>query len=137
MTMTMATNQPVVKMRKLTDNEKNLWSQLTKDVTPLAKGSVSPIQGIVRLPAAHALRIEFSPCVDLHGVTIHEAYQVVKDHINEGIQNGYRHLTVITGKSGQINLELPKWLNSDSRIRSIAPKNGGGAWNIWLKKNAM
>ena len=62
---------------------------------------------------------------------------MVQEHVSRGYAEGYRVLTIITGKSGQINIELPKWLEKNSRVRSVTPKNGGGAWEVCLKKRNM
>jgi DNA-nicking Smr family endonuclease len=71
--------------------------------------------------------------VDLHGVTIHEAWGVVNDHIYHGVQNGYKKLLIITGRSGQINQELPRWLERNPHVRSVTQMPNGGSWEIAIK----
>jgi hypothetical protein len=48
---------------------------------------------------------------------------------------GYRRLTIITGRSGQINVELPRWLERNTNVRSINQLSNGGSWEIVLKRD--
>jgi DNA-nicking Smr family endonuclease len=73
--------------------------------------------------------------MDLHGVLVHDAYHQTREHIAQGYQKGYKKLTVITGRSGQINQEMSRWLEGLPKVRSFSPMNGGGAWQIMLKAN--
>lgn len=120
--------------RGLTPDEKNLWTRATKDVKPIGQAPVGSIQGQQFTKVATPHSRSFSPCMDLHGLTVQEAFLAVKDHIENGALLGYKRLTVISGKSGQINLELPRWVENNPLARSVESKNGGGAWEIWLKK---
>lgn len=76
---------------------------------------------------------EYDPRVDLHGVTVHEAYGMVNEHIYQGVQNGYKRLMIITGRSGQINQELPRWLEKNPRVRSVKQMPNGGSWEVTVK----
>lgn len=110
--------------RKLTLEDLRLWGRVKSSVASGFNGAVTP------------LRAPYNPVLDLHGVQIHPAYFRVKEHIAEAKIAGHRKLTVITGKSGPINLEFEHWLQDRPDIRKIAVKNGGGAYDIWLKKDS-
>lgn len=120
-------------MRTLTPAEKSLWSQVTKGVKPLGQSGVSIADNEyfkVSVNPAPA----FHPTLDLHGLIIQDAFEAVRQHIETGARLGYKKLTVITGRSGQINIEMPQWAGRHSAVRSITPMNGGGAWLLCLKK---
>lgn len=121
-------------MTGLTKADKDLWSQVTKGVTPLGQASVGPVAGHQFAKVSTPRAVEYDPRVDLHGLTIQEAYIVVQDHIANGALLGYKKLSVISGKSGQINIEMPSWAERHPAVRSVESKNGGGAWEICLKK---
>lgn len=118
----------------LSEEDKKHWAQITKEVTPLGESPVEASQSLprVRVPRPHA--VAFDACMDLHGETIHTAFGLVKNHVEQGWNEGHRKLLVITGRSGQINVELPKWLEGNPHVRSVNQRNGGGAWEICLKK---
>jgi len=121
-------------MRGLTSAEKDLWSKVTKDVTPLGEAGVDSLDGHPYIKVPVVRNSVYHPKIDLHGLTIQEAYSAVLDHISNGALLGYKRLTIVSGKSGQINIELPKWAERHSAVRSVEPFNGGGAWEICLKK---
>lgn len=73
--------------------------------------------------------------LDLHGKTIHEAWQTFKSHTEICKLNGIRKFVVITGY-GKIYEELPRWTDSIScisEVKSMAPNYG--SYEIVLKKN--
>lgn len=109
--------------RKLTLEDLTLWKRI--------KDSVASAQSIYCAP----LRTPFSTVLDLHGMQIHPAYQRVLEHVTEAKRLGYRKVTVITGKSGPINIEFIHWLQDRPDIQRITAKNGGGAYDVWLKKD--
>ena len=95
--------------------------------------------------------------LDLHGLSLNQANNVVKQFIIESFKNGYRKLLIITGKglrskvhknpylSEQMNVlkySVPEFIKNDedlfdkiSRISTADLKDGGeGAFYIFLKK---
>lgn len=120
--------------RGLTPEERNLWANVTKTVRPLGHPPVGLVQGQNGIKVTQTRPVSFNPCMDLHGLTVQEAFLAVRDHIEKGALLGYKRLTLISGKSGQINLELPRWVESNPLVRSVESKNGGGAWEVWLKR---
>lgn len=119
-------------MRKLSDADRKIWEQATKHVTPL--GSNPSPQHLPKISISNIRQNVYDPRIDLHGLTIQDAYTVVLDHITNGALLGYRKLTIISGRSGQINIELPRWAERHSAVRSVDSINGGGAWEICLKR---
>lgn len=119
----------------LTKQDKDLWSRATKDVTPLGSPSVGPVEGHQFPRVAEPRTLPFDPRMDLHGVTVHQAFTMVQDHILNGALMGYRRLTIITGRSGQINLEMPRWVERNTHVRSVSQMSNGGSWEILLKRD--
>ena len=95
--------------------------------------------------------------LDLHGLSLNQANNVVKEFIIESFKNGYRKLLIITGKglrskvhknpylSEQMNVlkhSVPEFIKNDedlfekiSRMSTADLKDGGeGAFYIFLKK---
>ena len=95
--------------------------------------------------------------LDLHGLSLNQANNVVKEFIIESFKNGYRKLLIITGKglrskvhknpylSEQMNVlkhSVPEFIQNDedlfekiSRMSTADLKDGGeGAFYIFLKK---
>ena len=95
--------------------------------------------------------------LDLHGLSLNQANNVVKKFIIESFKNGYRKLLIITGKglrskvhknpylSEQMNVlkySVPEFIKNDedlsekiNRISTADLKDGGeGAFYIFLKK---
>lgn len=64
--------------------------------------------------------------IDLHGMTVQDAYHTALDFL---AQTPYRKVVVITGKSGTIRQEFPEWLARSSAI-SYSELNGGGAFEV-------
>jgi DNA-nicking Smr family endonuclease len=120
---------------ELTKGDRDLWSRTTKDVRPLGKASVSPCEGHRTIGALTPRNEPYDPVMDLHGYTVHEAHGMVDDHIYQGIESGYKQITVITGRSGQINQELPRWLEGHRQVRSVSQKSNGGSWLIVLRRD--
>lgn len=78
--------------------------------------------------------------IDLHGMTQNEALAALTRFIHFSYHNGRRCVLVITGRSGILRRETPRWLNGETlrnSILAIAParQHGGeGALYILLKR---
>jgi len=120
-------------VRGLTPTDQAIWKAVTKDVTPLGKAPVRASEGlpVTTIPAPRDQG--YDPRLDLHGVTVHKAFGLVQEHIYQGAQRGYKRLLVITGRSGQINQELPRWLEQNTTVRSIKQLSNGGSWEVLIK----
>lgn len=119
--------------RGLTPSEQDLWGRATQDVTPLGKAPVRAAEGLPRVRVSEPRTMEYDPRLDLHGVTVHEAFGKVQEHIYQGVQNAYRKVMIITGRSGQINQEMPRWLEKNPRVRSVKQMPNGGSWEVAIK----
>lgn len=113
---------------EMDDKGKQLWKKVTATVNPI-DGPRSPRPKVVpELPEP--------TIIDLHGMTIQEAYQRVRKFLyRHGNQLQNKLVTVITGKSGDIRREFPDWLDRISTVRSFTEMNGGGAFEVKLKKS--
>jgi len=121
--------------RELTGKERDLWSRITKDVIPLGSAPVNPIEGLPIVRVSLPRTEDFRPVLDLHGLTVHEAFKQATAHINDAFAQGrHRYVIIITGLSGQIHDEFPKWVETHRHVRSVTSLRGGGAWEVWLKK---
>ena len=122
-------------MNGLTRQDRELWHQVIQDVKPLSDYPVSPNEHQYKMSATLQHRPRVSHSLDLHGLPIQEAYLRALEHV-ENAKGTFRHVTIITGLSGQINVEFPRWFENHHLVRSIKPLNGGGAWEICLKKSS-
>lgn len=122
-------------MTGLTDDDKRVWRNVTRDIKPLDNRPVSPVEDRPRVRVTAPRSLPYDPVLDLHGLILQDAFQAVQSHIIEGAAQGYRRLTIITGRSGQMNQEMPRWVERNSVVRSINSMNGGGAWEILIKRN--
>ena len=120
--------------RELTRDELELWKAAMSGVTRL-DGNRAVISGPKPVARPRPVDNIFNPVIDLHGLTIQSAYHVVLDHIDTAVSMGWRRLTIITGKSGAINVELPKWVEKVRSVSSVKPMNGGGAYEVCLRKD--
>jgi DNA-nicking Smr family endonuclease len=112
--------------------DQQLWCQCTQDVQPLKKTGVMPVSMTKSITHAK-LHPHVNHTLDLHGMTLSQAYQAVQHHVQQGV-HAYTYVTIITGKSGIMHEQLPDWLNHMTQIRSCDPINGGGAYKISFKK---
>ena len=55
--------------------------------------------------------------LDLHDLTLEEAYEEFRDFIHDAYTNSISKVEVITGKSGQIRKEFPYWSENSHQIK--------------------
>jgi DNA-nicking Smr family endonuclease len=86
-------------------------------------------------------RVPLDARLDLHGLTQPAAYQRLHEFIAMTSKAGMRCVLVITGKSGILKQEAPRWLREPMLAQRIigtetaAPRHGGnGALYIVLKR---
>lgn len=83
--------------------------------------------------------------IDLHGMTLAQAYGAVQVFLAESYASGVRRVEIVTGKgsgeSGSLRYEVPRWLEVQpwaSRISSVSPaptrQGGVGALRVVFKK---
>lgn len=87
----------------------------------------------------------YSRIIDLHGYGRDEAFMRLKNFITTSVNQGHRHVLVITGKGtagkGVIRSHLPIWLDEEPLSGHVIaycqaqPKDGGaGAWYVNLRR---
>lgn len=126
----------------LTQTDIEEWEHFVQTIKPL-KGKAQhyndsiPPRLIVRKAPSKTLLYE----LDLHGLTIEEAYQAVKRFFTLHWQNESRQITVITGKglkgTGKIKNEIMFWLETPlfkDKIQETQWLNDGGVIRITLKR---
>ena len=76
--------------------------------------------------------------LDLHNMTVQQAFNAVRMFIEENYSEGARTLIIITGKSGKIADEFTSWCANIPLIRKIDPvmdsRGECGAWIVTLRK---
>ena len=124
--------------RRLTDDERSLWERVATSVRKFGRDQTLPVPTTPVSPGFNIGTIPFNPVLDLHGMTLNGAHRAALDHIyNARLQSNCRYVTIITGLSGQICEEFPRWFDNHLGIRSIKSLHGGGAWELWLTRNVI
>lgn len=76
--------------------------------------------------------------LDLHGLTIHEAWMALREFVEAHQAHGSNELVVITGRSGRISYEFTDWCRRIEGIRAYEPietRSGKvGSYRIKLRK---
>ena len=72
--------------------------------------------------------VYWNPILDLHGYSIHEAYNKTKEHLAHSISLHHKKATIITGKSGIIKQEFVFWIEPYRSNFKIISRNSGGSW---------
>lgn len=126
-------------MKKVSDI--HLWEKLKQSVQPFIsdrKGEELPPK--LRVRRAPAQPITY--CLDLHQMTLEEAYKHSLEFIEKHYKLGSKKIQIITGKGkngqGAIHLEFGNWLDTNrfkKYIREAEWTNDKGAMDLWLKKN--
>ncbi|MGN1062816.1 MAG: Smr/MutS family protein [Alphaproteobacteria bacterium] len=124
-------------------NDLSLWEELKKTIVPLKEG----ITECVRTPLSPRLRVrraapeQISYVLNLHGMTLEQAYEAVKKFVARHQRIGSCGITIITGKGlnkiGAIKKEIPLWFETpffNDKIADFSWKNDGGALDIRLKR---
>ena len=77
--------------------------------------------------------------LDLHNMTIQQAFNSVRMFVEENHAEGERTLVIITGKSGKIADEFSAWCSNIPLILKIDPvmdsRGECGAWIITLRRS--
>ena len=118
-----------------------LWDDLKKTVQPLEldmlEQELPPRLKVRRSPGQPVLYT-----LDLHQMTLQQAYQKTLQFIEKHYKIGSKKIQIITGKGrdgkGLIHMEFTNWLDTNrlkKYIREWNWTNDEGAANLWLKKN--
>lgn len=120
-------------MKRITDQDREIWKAATADCQPLSR--VSRVTTTPSIPKMK--RTYWEPILDLHNMSLEEAHSSTHEHIDNAVSLGWTRITLITGLSGKIKYEFETWLlKHRSNIKRINQKSGGGAYEIWLRKDS-
>lgn len=72
--------------------------------------------------------------LDLHDLTLEEAYQEFQDFIFEAYLDNISKVEIITGKSGLIRKEFPYWSENSHQIRYHEASWHGGSFTVKIEK---
>lgn len=121
----------------------SLWESIKKTLRPLKKNrATEPVPFPKRLKVHAAPARELMSVLDLHGLTVEEAYRTVCRFITLHVRENTKYITLITGKGtkdkeGRIHQEIAGWLETPffkEKINQVRWLNGGGALEIMLKR---
>ena len=113
------------------DEDTRLWLAVTQNVERLhCKRKVLPT-----VPFDIAIRLppHWGHTLDLHGMTMDNAYAAVLDFIQMS-RHRYRFVTVVTGASGPIRQEFEHWVAGVSYVRRVEALPGGGAMRLHFRQ---
>lgn len=84
---------------------------------------------------------DLSRRLDLHGMTVHEAWGKLREFAEQHADAGTHDIVVITGRSGQIAYEFTEWCRRIPAIRryeAIETRGGKvGSYRLYLKRKAV
>ena len=72
--------------------------------------------------------------LDLHDLTLEEAYEEFRDFIHEAYSNNISKVEVITGKSGQIRREFPYWSENSHQVQYHEESWHGGSFVVKIER---
>jgi DNA-nicking Smr family endonuclease len=118
------------------------WLSEIQDVEPLQQTNVEQLKSAARKPLKlksklDAIRDRYENQVtlqkDLHGFTVDQAHKQTIQFIEHSFAIGTREVVLITGASGQIKQEMPRWLDLISHVQKYEIVNGG-SYKVRIKK---
>lgn len=121
----------------------SLWESIKQTLKPLSCHQTSEPSSFPKRLHVHAVpeRVLMTT-LDLHGLTVEDAYQTLRRFVLVHEKANTKLITVITGKGskakeGLIHKEIKNWLDTPffkSKIIDAHWLNGGGALEIHLKR---
>ena len=135
----------MIKKKEPNQEDKKAWEEYIKDPSDIYDKDQSSLSSIQR-----KVRYKF----DLHGFTLDEANNKVKEIIEHCIKNNFRELLLITGKGlhstsdkdtfisknlGKLKHSVPEFIKTNSELNKLiisitdADKKDGGAGAIIIK----
>ena len=113
----------------LSPTDQKLWDDYTSGQMSLTVGvrSATPIRKPTHVKKS----------LDLHGMTIEQAYRQTKEFIGSHHLLGTKQVVIICGKGGRIAHELPLWCRRFDQISKISPitdsRGEHGSYRVVLK----
>ena len=71
--------------------------------------------------------------MDLHGLTLDQAYDRVKNAFRDCHSRGIKKLKVITGRSGEICRQFPVWAELDEHVKYVKLNEDKGSFFVKIK----
>ena len=128
----------------MTEEDLAYWSLFISSIKPLKqKKGVERVKPVLkeRLKIKPRPEKQLSYILDLHGLTLQEAYTTVFKFINLHFALSSKSILIITGKGlkgeGKIKKEISFWFETDKfkeKISRYEIENEGGAIRLYLKK---
>ena len=117
------------------DNE--LWEEIKQNIQPLNKTKIRWERRFYPLSVTQNSSASYQ--LDLHGMTLQQAFEQTMHFIDFHFQKQTKQIQVICGKgignSGAIKKELAFWLEQKKdQIASFTWQNDGGAVCIYLRR---
>lgn len=128
----------------MTEEDLAYWSLFISSIKPL-----KPKKGVEQVKPVFKERLKIKPkpekqlsyVLDLHGLTVQDAYATVFKFINLHFALSSKSILIITGKGlkgeGKIKKEISFWFETDKfkeKISRYEIENEGGAIRLYLKK---
>ena len=126
------------------ESDISLWESIKRTLRPLSLNkAIEPHPMPKRLKVHPVPERTLMMTLDLHGLTVEEAYQTLRRFLMVHQRENSKVVTIITGKGspkkeGLIHHEIQNWLDTPffkSKINEMRWLNGGGALEIRLKRN--
>lgn len=115
-------------MKQVTQDDQKVWDNYINGVFSKPEITFNPNKG-----RDSSLRTK----LDLHGMTIQQAFNSVRMFVEEHWSEGSKYIVVVTGKSGKIAEEFPDWCNNLFQIRELEAMTDSrgqvGSWIVVLK----
>ena len=149
-------------MRKLSDKDKQIWNFYISNLNSIKKKykklefksrDIPVISKVLTPNISLALdsktkremngnKLTFDAVIDLHGKTEIQAYETIKNFIENSYLKNFKSIIIITGKginsSGKLKLKTPFWLRGEELSKFIVgfdtmPPNKGGEGALFVK----
>lgn len=72
--------------------------------------------------------------IDLHGLNINVAFNLVVKTIEECYYDDIKKIQFITGRSGEIRREFIYWAEENDKVRKVVEQSRGGSYSVFIKK---
>lgn len=120
--------QHTLSISHLNEEDQLVWSDYIDKVYTTPEEKFNPKKG---------RDASLKSILDLHGMTIQQAFNSVRMFIEEHWSEGSKQVIIITGKSGKIADEFSDWCSNLLQIRVVEPlsdtRGQVGSWIITLK----
>ena len=149
-------------MHRLSDKDKRIWNFYISNLKSIKKvdknkkinlSTIADINKVLKPNANFTLdrnikkqlkndRLNFDAIIDLHGKTEVQAYESIKNFINNCYLNNLKNIIIVTGKGpnskGKLKLKTPLWLKSEVLSKFVVgfetmPLNKGGEGALFVQ----